>query len=32
MDNTFLEGGIENLEKVKEKLREESGKQEAFKC
>ena len=30
MDNTFLEGGIENLEKVKEKLREESGKQEAF--
>ena len=30
MDNTFLEGGIENLEKVKEKLQEESGKQEAF--
>lgn len=30
MDNTFLEGGIENLEKVKEKLKEESGKQEAY--
>ena len=30
MDNTFLEGGIENLEKVKEKLQEESGMQEAY--
>ena len=29
MDNTFLEGGIENLEKVKQKLQEESGMQEA---
>ena len=30
MDNTFLEGGIENLEQVKTKLQEEAGKQEAF--